>query len=77
VNKFSKLNRIVQRACGVPHTYARHLANLQHFPVNLNRKDSQCAKDERVCRHCFPAAGPTIGNAAPSDDGPPLAKRLT
>jgi len=23
---------------------------LQHFPVNLNRKDSQSVKDERVCR---------------------------
>ena len=24
---------------------------LQRFPVNLNRKDSQGVKDERVCRH--------------------------
>ena len=24
---------------------------LQHFPVNLNQKDSQSVSDERVCRH--------------------------
>src|SRR6266436_5156758 len=27
--------------------------NLQHFPVNLNRKDSQSVRDERVFRFSF------------------------
>jgi hypothetical protein len=42
----SRPRRPVERAQAI-----RQLGRqLQHFPVNLNRKDSQSVKDERVCR---------------------------